>query len=154
MKALRKWYVQLALALLAALVLTVVLIILDRLEMGEEIFKTNVPGTTGEVQTVTFDLEASDLTHVLEIKPDVESGWGEPDVYLLALLSDPDGRELVAVGSDVLFGGRVDSDDHGSRNYTKRFEFYPEAGGEYTLQIRTLSDHVEDVYITIGRRSE
>jgi hypothetical protein len=152
MKALKKWYVQLALALAAGVVLTGVLIVLDMLEMGKELFKDSVPGTVGQVQTVTFELEASDLTHVLEIKPDVESGWGEPDVYLQAVLTDPNGRELVTIGSDILFGGSVGSDEGASRSYGKRFEFQAETGGDYTLQLAVLTEHIDKVYITIGRR--
>jgi hypothetical protein len=148
----KKWYVQLALALLAGVILVFVLIVVDQLETGEELFKTNVPGRQGEPQSVRFSLEGSEQTHVLVLSPDIESGWGDPDVYLEAVLLDPSGNELVRVEGNDLFGGS--DDDGGSRNYTKKFEFKAETSGEYTLEVRTLTEHVEAIYITIGRRSD
>ena len=152
MNLLKKWYVQLALALLAAAVFTVVLIVIDLQETGEELFKTNVPGTLAELQTVTFELDASDLTHVLVLSPDIESGWGEPDVFLEAKLSDPGGNALVTITRDRLFGGDDDLDG-GSRSYREKFEFQALESGEYTLEIMTFTEHVEAIYITIGRRT-
>jgi hypothetical protein len=152
MNLLKKWYVQLALALFAAAVFTVVLILMDINETGEELFKTNVPGTLAEFQTVTFELEASELTHVLVLNPDIESGWGEPDVFLEARLSDPGGNVLLTITRDRLFGGDDDL-DIGSRSYRQKFEFQALESGEYTLEIMTFTEHVEAIYITIGRRA-
>ena len=54
----KKWYVQLALALLAAGILAVALILLDQKEMGEVIFSDNVPGSLGETKVMSIDLES------------------------------------------------------------------------------------------------
>ena len=150
MELFSKWVVKLGLALLAVVVLAVAVIIMDLNETGEELFKTNVPGRMGERQVVHFNLEESERVHVLVLSPDIESGWGEPDVYLEALLTDPEGRELVRVTRDELFGGY---DDGSTRNYTEKYEFMAGESGEYTLEITVLTEHVEAVYITIGRRT-
>ena len=86
---------------------------------------------------------------MLVLKPEIESGWGEPDVYLEARLLDPSGNTLIRIGSETLFGGLF-SDS--SRQYSQNFSFLPEVEGEYTLLITPLTDHIEQIFIKVGKQ--
>lgn len=152
MEFFNKWYVKLGLFLIVGLLLTVILIVWDEKETGNVIFSATVPGNLGESQSVSINLKASELTHVLDLEPDIESGWGEPDVYMIVNMYSPNGENLVSVDQDTLWGG-IESDNT-SRSYTKKFTFKAEVDGDYIVETTVLSDHVEKVYIKIGQRTE
>ena len=152
MEFFKKWYVILGLSLLAVALLVVVMIYFDEKETGDVIFSATVPGNLGEPQSVSINLKSSDLTHVLVLDPDIESGWGEPDVYMIVNMYSPNGENLVSVDQDTLWGG-IESDDS-SRSYTKKITFEAQVDGDYTVETTVLTDHVEKVYIKIGHRTE
>ena len=97
----KRWYVLLALSLLAVVLLAVILIIFDQKQTGNIIFETSLPGTARGTQSATVYLEESTLSHVLVVEPEIESGWGEPDVFMTINLIAPDGEILVSVGHDT-----------------------------------------------------
>ena len=76
----------------------------------------------------------------------------EPDVYMIVNMYSPDGDNLVSVNQDTIWGG---SEFYTfSHNYTKKFTFEAEVDGDYTIETSLLTDHVEQVYIKIGQRTE
>lgn len=152
MEFFNKWYVKFGLLLLAVLLLAAIMIVIDEKETGDVIFSATVPGKLGESQSISINLKASELTHVLDLDPDIESGWGDPDVYMIVNMYSPDGDNLVSVDQETLWGGS--EFDTSSRNYTKIFTFEAEVDGDYTIVTTVLTDHVEKVYIKIGQRTE
>jgi len=154
MEFLKKWYVKTGLIILGALLVTAILIFIDEKETGEVIFSATVPGNLGEPQSVSINLKASELTHVLDLEPDIDSGWGDPDVYMIVNLYSPEGKNLVSVDQDTLWGSNVDIESSSSRIYTKKLTFEAKVDGDYTVETTVLTDHVEKVYIKIGQRIE
>jgi hypothetical protein len=152
MNIFKKWYFWLIVSLLAAALFTVLLIITDQRETGEVIFSTRVPGTLGETQSTSVDLQTSDLVHVLVVDPNIDSGWGEPDVYMTLDLYAPNGRVLVSVPADEMWGSP--EYDNSSRSYTQKYTFNVAESGTYTIETTVLTEHVEDVSIKIGQREE
>ena len=144
----RKWYVISFLSVILILAIAALLVYLDRRETGEVIFSTTLPVATGQSQNVTIDLTASDQQHTLVLAPDIENGWGEPDVYLEARLLDPQGKTILRIDEDVLFGSPGGDYSH---NYHEKFNFIVNKSGLYELSIKCLTAHVEDISIQVGR---
>jgi hypothetical protein len=90
--------------------------------------------------------------HTLTVEPEIESGWGEPDVFMALRFYGPDGEEIISVDSRTAWGGPVYDDS--SRVYRERWTFDASAGGAYTVETMVLSEHVGGVDIKIGQRSE
>jgi len=140
----------LILAFLAIALGTIVTILIEAEQTGEVIFSTSVPGGVRGTRSVSADLEKSELSHVLIVTPDVESGWGEPDIYMTLKMIAPGGEILVSVERDELWGGLVSETN--SRDYTQKFTFAVAESGEYTIELKIYTDHVEDVSIKIGQK--
>ena len=75
MEFLKKWYVQAGLIIFRVLLVTAILIFLDEKETGDVIISATVPGNLGKSQSVSINLKASELTHVLDLEPDIDGGW-------------------------------------------------------------------------------
>lgn len=146
-----KWYVKLALAFGALILIFASFVIYDQITSGELIFKAIIPGGQGEKQVITFTVDEPKANHVLIIHPSIESGWGDPDVYIVAELADPENNVLFAVGTDTIFGGTRPTIDYqrGYSDYEEKFPFVPTSSGVYTLSLVVLTEHVKDVYIAV-----
>jgi hypothetical protein len=151
-----KWYVKLALCFGAVIVIFVVFVLYDQMTSGKIVFKTTVPGTMRETKVITFTLEKPNTPHVLIIHPSIESGWGDPDVHLTALLTGPDARILTVVGSDLVFGGIKPSAfyERSYADYEEKIPFTPTHAGVHTLTMTILTEHVKDVYIAVGEKAD
>jgi hypothetical protein len=86
------------------------------------------------------------------VDPNIDSGWGEPDVYMTLDLYAPNGRVLVSVPADEMWGSP--EYDNSSRSYTQKYTFNVAESGTYTIETTVLTEHVEDVSIKIGQREE
>jgi len=64
----------------------------------------------------------------------------------------PDGETLVSVGHDTQWGGPVT--ESSSRDYSQKFTFQVEETGEYIIETKVYSEHVEVIVIKIGQRAE
>ncbi|MCP2520232.1 hypothetical protein NLB65_00635 [Candidatus Aminicenantes bacterium AC-335-B20] len=151
-----KWYIKLALVFIAIIGLVIGFIIYDRLTSGKIIYKTIIDGTQYKQQVLKFNIEQPKLTHVLIINPSIESGWGDPDVFIIATLTDPQNNNLVTIGRDIVFGGIKPSPAYqrSYSDYREKFPFKPTLVGEYTFKLTVLTEHVKDVYIAVGRKGK
>ena len=140
------------LCLIGAAILALVFILLEEKQTGEVIYSETLPGIVGETNSIAFDLKASEFVHTLTVEPEIESGWGEPDVFMALPLYGPDGEEIISVDSGTAWGGPVYNDS--SRVYKERWAFEASAGGAYSVETTVLSEHVGGVDITIGQRSK
>ncbi|MCD6454557.1 MAG: hypothetical protein J7L62_04575 [Candidatus Aminicenantes bacterium] len=149
-----KWYVKLALVFGAIVVLVLGFIIYDQITSGKIIYKTIIEGTQGKKQILKFKIEQPEFTHVLIINPSIESGWGDPDVFISATLTDPQNNNIITIGKDVVFGGTRPSPVYQRTysDYRKKFFFKPALAGKYTLSLTVLTEHVKDVYIAIAQK--
>ena len=71
---------------------------------------------------------------------------------MIANMYSPNGENLVSVDQDTLCGG-IESDNT-SRSDTKNFTFKAKVDGDYIVETTVLSDHVENIYLKIGQRTE
>ncbi len=151
-----KWYIKLALAFGAIIVLVIVFIIYDQITSGKIIYKTLAEGTQGKKQILKFKIEKPELTHVLIINPSIKSGWGDPDVFIEATLTDPQNNNIITIGKDVVFGGTRPSPlyQRTYSDYREKFPFKPTQVGEYTFSLTVLTAHVKDVYIAISQKGK
>ncbi len=151
-----KWYTKLALVFGGMILFVVGFIIYDQLTSGKIIYKTLADGTQGKEQIIKFNIENPELTHVLIINPSIESGWGDPDVFISATLTDPQDNTLITIGREIVFGGTKPSPmyERSYSDYEEKFPFKPTEAGEYTLSLTVLTEHVKDVYIAISQKGK
>ena len=151
-----KWHIKLALVFGGMILFIIGFIIYDQLTSGKIIYKTFAEGTQGKEQILKFEIEQPELAHVLIINPSIESGWGDPDVFISATLTDPQNNNLITIGKDVVFGGTRPSlvYQRSYSDYREKFSFKPTIAGEYTLSLTVLTKHVKDVYIAVSQKGE
>jgi len=147
MKLWNRWYIKLILALIAMVLAGIAFIIINNIQMGTVIYETSISGELNQTSEITFDLSEANTETVISIDPRIESGWGEPDVYLEVYLRDPDGNILLSIGLETLFGGPIGED---SRQYEQKFNVQAGAPGTYTLMITPLVIDIEEIYVKVG----
>jgi len=151
-----KWYTKLALVFGGMILFMVGFIIYDQLTTGKTIYKTFAEGTQGKEQILKFNIEEPGLRYLLIVTPSIKSGWGDPDVFISATLTDPQNRNLITIGRKTVFGGTRPSPlyERSYSDYEEKFPFKPTRAGEYTLRLTVLSEHVKNVRIAITQKEK
>lgn len=151
-----KWYTKLGLVFGVMILFIAGFTIYDQMTSGKIIYKTLAEGTQGKTQILKFNIEKPELTHVLIINPSIESGWGNPDVFISATLTDPQNNNIITIGRDVVFGGTKPSPAYqrSYSDYREKFSFKPTQAGEYTLSLTVLTEHVKDVYVAVSQKGK
>ena len=146
-----KWYVKLTLVFGAMILVITGFILYDQLTTGDILYRGILKGTRGLEQTIRFKIEKPEKTHILRIHPSIQSGWGDPDVYLQAVLIDPEENVLLKIDRETLFGKKKPSPlyKRSYSDYEENFSFTPTLAGRYTLKLTVLTEHVKDVYIAV-----
>ncbi len=85
-----KWYVKLALIFGGIILAIAAFILYDQLSEGKILHRELLKGTRNVEHTVKIEIQNPGKTHILRIHPSIESGWGDPDVYIKATLLDPE----------------------------------------------------------------
>ena len=146
-----RWHLKLGIVFGGMILCVGGFIVYDQLTTGKIIYKTFVDGTQGKEQILTFNINTPGLTHFLIVTPSIKSGWGDPDVFISATLTDPGNNNLITFGRDIVFGGTRPSllYERSLSDYEETFPFIPTRSGEYTLRLTVLSEHVKNVRIVI-----
>lgn len=151
-----KWYTKVSLVFGSMILAIVAFIIYDQLISGKIMCKMLAEGDFGKQQVLKFNIENPGTPHILEITPRIESGWGDPDVFISAILIDPNNNTLITIGKDVIFGGAVPGSGlmRSYSDYTKKFAFNPAIAGEYALNLTVLTEHIKNVHIAVSRKGK
>ena len=147
MKLWKRWYVKLIFALIAMVLIGIAFIVINNIQMGAVIYETIIPGDFNQSQEIKFNLDEMNTACVISIDPRIESGMGEPDVYLEIFLYDPQGNILLSIGSETLFGGPIGEN---ARQYEQKFNVQAADAGTYALKITPLVIDIEEISVKIG----
>jgi hypothetical protein len=150
-----KWYVKLILIFGGMILFVGGFIAYDMMTSGEIIEDVRLPGIFQQKQEWTVVITETSGNYNMIVVPDVESGWGDPVVQMEISLLDPMGNVLINnVGKDG-FGGEIANPNLNvghTASYKRSFPFNAKTPGTYKVIFTTLTEHVEQIHISIERK--
>lgn len=152
------WYCKLGIVFGGMILGAAGMIIHMELTAPDELLRTRLPGTQNETQSWEFTIDEPGDDYVLMVCPDVTDGWGSPKVFVLVDLLGPDGTKLLdGAGKDGLGGTMRDINapaGYRDLSYEGRFSFPATSAGKYTVCYTVLSEHIDDVRVSLGRKKQ